>query len=504
MKRKTFIIVIIALLMQLPSIGQNAFIINGSSELVPMIMPVFRDVSSGNIPQSPAHGIKGLFNFIGESAMSFNYGGKLTSSIELEGTVADMSVPVGAVYLYVVNPRNVNIKTWKLTKLKVKKKTRVFPYAKIESSFSYTSGTKSSVKEIELVAEKISEDIYALKPSTVLDKGEYALFKLEAGVPAEVYDFKVDPTLSPSLNVPSNDDVLASIGSIVGGSGSFSELAHVPVSGTTPKAMPKPVVTANSDVDNNIPQTSKVNENTFAIIIANENYQNETDVQFAVNDGNTFKKYCIQTLGIPTENVHLKENASLNNIIAEVDWLQKVCAAFNGDAKIIFYYAGHGIPDESSKDAYLLPVDGVGSNPSTGYKLSQLYSVFGKLNAQNISVFLDACFSGALRGEGMLASARGVAIKSKAATPMGKMIVFSAAQGDETAYPIKDKGHGLFTYYLLKKLQDSKGECTYNELGTYIKEQVSRRSIIVNNKSQTPSVSASQAIANTWKNMKLK
>ena len=74
----------------------------------------------------------------------------------------------------------------------------------------------------------------------------------------------------------------------------------------------------------------------------------------------------------------------------------------------------------------------------------------------------------------------------------------------DASIPIKDKGHGLFTYYLLKKLQDSKGECTYNELGTYIKEQVSRRSIIVNNKSQTPSVSTSQAIANTWKNMKLK
>jgi hypothetical protein len=37
--------------------------------------------------------------------------------------------------------------------------------------------------------------------------------------------------------------------------------------------------------------------------------------------------------------------------------------------------------------------------------------------------------------------------------PQGNMVVFSAAQGDETAYPNNDEKHGMFTYFLLKKLQ---------------------------------------------------
>ena len=122
--------------------------------------------------------------------------------------------------------------------------------------------------------------------------------------------------------------------------------------------------------------------------------------------------------------------------------------------------------------------------------------------SQSITIFLDACFSGSTRSNGMLASARGVAIKAKASVPQGKMVVFSAAQGDETAYPYKEKEHGLFTYYLLKKLQESKGNCTLGELGRYIEENVTRRSIVINNKSQTPIVCPSPAVRDTWQSMK--
>ena len=117
---------------------------------------------------------------------------------------------------------------------------------------------------------------------------------------------------------------------------------------------------------------------------------------------------------------------------------------------------------------------------------------------------MDACFSGSKRGDGMLASARGVAIKTKTQAPQGKMVVFSAAQGDETAYPLKDEGHGLFTYFLLKKLKETKGDVTYGELSSYITDQVERKSIATNGKSQTPTVIPSQNVSENWKAMKLK
>lgn len=259
-----------------------------------------------------------------------------------------------------------------------------------------------------------------------------------------------------------------------------------------------------SDVDFDIPMANNISNNTFAVVISNEKYQMEKAVQYAENDGKAFTEYCKKTLGLPEKNVHFVTNATLNNIKHEIKWLQDVITVYNGDAKIIFYYAGHGIPDEQNKSAYLLPIDGYGSDVTTGYALEDLYKALGRLPSKSVTVFLDACFSGAKRDGEMLASARGVAIKVKQATPVGNIVVFSAAQGDETAYPYKEEEHGLFTYYLLKKLQETKGDVTLGELGDYIKTQVERQSIVINGKLQSPSIVSTATIANSWKKWSLK
>lgn len=258
-----------------------------------------------------------------------------------------------------------------------------------------------------------------------------------------------------------------------------------------------------SDIDINIPQISKENNSTFVVIIANENYTDVEKVPYAIHDGEIFQKYCTLTLGIPQSNIKYVPDATLNNIKRQLTWLSQVMEAYNGNANIIFYYAGHGIPDESDKSAYLLPVDGFGSDVSTGYSLDKLYAELGNKPAKSVVVLLDACFSGTKRDGGMLASARGVAIKAKQNEPKGKMIVLSAAQGDETAYPYKEKGHGMFTYYLLKKLQETKGEVTYGELADYVTIEVKKQSIVTNGKIQTPNATAAGS-ASDWKFWKLR
>ena len=258
-----------------------------------------------------------------------------------------------------------------------------------------------------------------------------------------------------------------------------------------------------SDVDRNIPQTSTKNNNTFVLIIANEHYSQEVAVPFALNDGNIFKEYCIKTLGIGEKHIKQLSDATGNQIKSGVNWLANLTEAFD-NPQIIVYYAGHGIPDESSKSAYLLPVDGSGTDVSTGYKLDDLYATLGNMPASRITVFMDACFSGSKREDGMLASARGVALKAKSGVPQGNMVVFSAAQGDETAYPNRDQQHGLFTYYMLKKLQETEGDVSLKELGDYVTKQVTQQSLLLNSKKQTPCVTPSASLGVEWQNWKLK
>lgn len=264
------------------------------------------------------------------------------------------------------------------------------------------------------------------------------------------------------------------------------------------------VASLTSDVDKNIPVVGNKADNVFAVVIGNESYNKEAGVPFAANDGKIFAEYCKSVLGLPEENIHLAVNATLNDMKHEIGWLSKVLETRKGNAKAIFYYAGHGIPDEASKNAYLLPVDGYGSDISTGYSLEKLYADLGNVPSQSVTVFLDACFSGAKREGDMLASARGIALKANRGIPVGNVVVFSAAQGDETAYPYKKEGHGLFTYYLLKELKETKGDVTLKQLGNFVTEKVSQQSIVINSKPQTPTVIPAKTISGNWENWKLK
>lgn len=258
-----------------------------------------------------------------------------------------------------------------------------------------------------------------------------------------------------------------------------------------------------SDVDQNIPQSSKKSEDTYVLIIANEDYQFVDDVNFAAHDGEVFKEYCIKTLGIPERQIRYCANASYGVISGGVDWLKYALNNFEG-SKAIVYYCGHGIPDEKTGDAYIIPVDGKGTNTTTCYSLNTLYTTLANTKASNITYFMDACFTGANKEGSMLVAARGVAREAKKETLQGNSVVFSASSGDETAMTYPEKGHGLFTYFLLKKLQETQGNVSYSELADYINKNVKKEAFLINEKPQNPVVATSTAASSTWKNMTLK
>ncbi len=260
-----------------------------------------------------------------------------------------------------------------------------------------------------------------------------------------------------------------------------------------------------SAVDRNIPKNPTTNNNTFAFIISNENYRTLAPVPCAMNDGDVFAKYCRETLGLPEENVHVNKNMTLNEMRQTVDLLLQI-AKYNPQSHIIFYYAGHGAPDESTKEAYLIPIDAYQVNASACYALNDLYGQFKELSNNRVTVFLDACFSGKARSDNdnMLASARGVAIAPKQNTAQGNLVVFSAATGDQTALPYMKEGHGMFTYFLLKILQETKGDVTYAELKQYLETKVPQQSLSANKKLQNPTVNPSAALGSSWQTWTLK
>ena len=261
-----------------------------------------------------------------------------------------------------------------------------------------------------------------------------------------------------------------------------------------------------SGVDSLIPSGYTVRNNTYALIIGNQNYRFVSDVPYAIHDARVFAEYCQKTLGIPAGNIHVSEDATKQMILEEElqDWAGAI--PDREDKKLIVYYAGHGVPDAKNKNkAYLLPTDVRGTSPQRGIALDEFYGKLGDLAFNQTSVFLDACFSGINReNEGVTEGLRGVEIVAEEpALSEGSVVVFSAAQGNETAQGYPEQGHGLFTYYLLKEIKDSEGMITFGTLADRLKKNVSQQAPQLKmRKNQTPATNATEQIADTWRELR--
>jgi len=260
----------------------------------------------------------------------------------------------------------------------------------------------------------------------------------------------------------------------------------------------------HSEVDRNIPLHAGQHANRFALVIGNEDYQRfQTDLQFeqnvvfARNDAVVFKEYLVRTLGFPENQVFLLTDATRGQMGREVERLVEL-AKITPHAELVFYYAGHGLPDEQTRQGYIIPVDVTASSLKEGILLNDLYKKLAASKADRVTVFLDACFSGGGRGENGLLAARTVKVKPKGDIVNGNVVVFTAATGEEVSLPLLKESHGLFTYCLLHKLKETEGNVTLDELRDYLQKEMPKLSLLENSLKQTPQVLVAPDLGTQW------
>ena len=145
-----------------------------------------------------------------------------------------------------------------------------------------------------------------------------------------------------------------------------------------------------------------------------------------------------------------------------------------------------------------MPVDISADNVIDGIKLSDLYNSLSEYPCERITVFIDACFSGGGRNKGLL-TAKAVKVKPRDPVPKGNIIAFTASSGTEESLFYKEMKHGLFTYFLLKKIQDGKGKSSYGELYEYLNKTVPFTASDLYYKEQNPQVFFSKEVATIWR-----
>ncbi|MFM2196119.1 MAG: hypothetical protein RL092_1719, partial [Bacteroidota bacterium] len=216
-------------------------------------------------------------------------------------------------------------------------------------------------------------------------------------------------------------------------------------------------------------------------------------------DARVFAEYAEKVLGYPKENIRLLTDATKGTMSQGVDWLVKKAQA-QGDAEIIFYYSGHGLPEEVSKEPYLIPVDVSGTQVQNGLSLITVYELLAQSSAKKCVVVLDACFSGGARNK-ELTALKGVKVKASVDEVPGNILVLASSSGTQSSAVYKEKQHGYFTYFLLKNLKENKGQNTVESTMTEVTKNVRLKALDIS-KEQTPQALPGLEIESSWKELK--
>jgi len=276
-----------------------------------------------------------------------------------------------------------------------------------------------------------------------------------------------------------------------------TETAYQPMISKMPKDISHSPSVIRSDVDKLPVMQAKPNKNAYAIVIGVEKYRQKLPkADFATHDAQTVKAYLTKVMGYPEENiVTLINDRALKSDMEKYfeKWLSN---NVEKEGTVFVYYSGHGAPNPSTGDAYLVPYDG---DPSfidqTGYSLKRLYQNLNKLPAKEIIVVLDSCFSGAGGRSVIAKGARPLVMNiDKQVFHSDRIAILSASSGGQISSTHEEKGHGLFTYFLLKGIKDGN-----SELGTlynYLKPQVERIARKTYNNEQTPGLIAPVGLLN--------
>lgn len=257
-------------------------------------------------------------------------------------------------------------------------------------------------------------------------------------------------------------------------------------------AQPRSLV--QSDIDELPASKVQTRPNSYAIVIGIERYRQQLpDADFALNDSRTVTNYLTGVMGYPEENMVVLNNDHAAKSDFEKYFEKWLPNHVDSGASVFVYFSGHGAPDPKTGNAYLVPYDG---DPSfieeTGYSLQRLYAALGKLPARQVIVALDSCFSGA-GGRSVLAKGtRPIVIQTKTPPALSEnLTVLTASSADQISSTYADKGHGLFTYFLLKGIRNEDvispdGTLLVDDLFDYLKPQVERVARRQYNNEQSP------------------
>lgn len=217
----------------------------------------------------------------------------------------------------------------------------------------------------------------------------------------------------------------------------------------------------------------------LSIGINNYFYFPENSLNFCVNDAKLiYDKY--SQYPCEYKALLLDEDATRANILKKLEDIKKMS---RDEDYFIFNFAGHGfttVKEEiNSKNSFICTHDFENGYIHTTICLHDIKEAINSIKAKHKFIIFDACHSGgALRREFSLLNLREIEV-SKLIDLLGNnegTCIITACDSDEKAEESSDLEHGVFTYYLIKCLEQANISDSYyipyNDLYSMVLEAV--------------------------------
>jgi len=225
----------------------------------------------------------------------------------------------------------------------------------------------------------------------------------------------------------------------------------------------------------------KIYDNSLAVIIGIDKYDNLSNLDYAVADAEAVKDMLINKFSYDEENVKLLINEDANKVNIE-QAISDVSLEAGENDRILVFFAGHGetmsLPD-GGEMGYLLPVDGRQENLyASAIPMNDLKDLSNMSKAKHMLFLIDACYGGlAAVGTRGLEPAKTPNYLEKITNIKARQII-TAGGSDEKVIEKPEWGHSAYTMNLLRALKDGladtngDGYITASELGLYLNEKV--------------------------------
>ncbi len=236
----------------------------------------------------------------------------------------------------------------------------------------------------------------------------------------------------------------------------------------------------------------------WAVVIGTGRYESPEipRLHYTVPDAEALYEVLIGPGGFKKEHVLLiTDRTEKKPTLRNIKWSLGTFLARSAkkDDTVVIFFAGHGAPEVDQQGVerdgfakYLVPSDAEPDDLySSGLPMDELQTIFARIEAERVVVFLDACYSGAAGGRTFASkktrSAHVDDLFLERLTQSKGRAIITASRSAEVSIELPELGHGIFTYYLVQGLKGAAdlnrdGIVSLQELYEYVEREVAQKS----------------------------